>query len=167
MKLKLHEKRKLRRRKGFKPSTSVNLISMMDILTVLLLFLLKSYVAEGEVMLPAAGVQLPTSTAEQAPHASLVVAIDGDAISVCGDQVASVKQAIASEDPVIEPLAARLRALRARPDAIAPAATGAVDPRLVTIQGDRDIEYRVLRKVMYTLGRSGFEHVSLAVLRTT
>jgi biopolymer transport protein ExbD len=165
--MKLREKRKLRWRRGLKASSSVNLISMMDILTVLLLFLLKSYVAEGEVMVPTAGVQLPTSTAEETPRASLVVAIDGDKILVGGERVASVSESIASENPVIEGLAARLQALRARPDAIAPAATTAVDTRLVTIQGDRDIEYRVLRKVMFTLSRNGFENVSLAVLRNT
>jgi biopolymer transport protein TolR len=165
--MKHREKRKARFRKGLKASTSVNLISMMDILTVLLLFLLKSYVAEGEVMVPVPGVKLPTSSAEQTPRASLVVAIDGDAIRVGGDKVASVARAMESEDPVIQPLAERLQALQERPDAIAPAATNAVDTRLVTIQGDRAIEYRVLRKVMYTLGRSGFDNVSLAVLRTT
>src|SRR5881628_3080395 len=89
-------------------SGSVNLISMMDILTVLLLFLLKSYVAEGEVMVPAPGVNLPASSAEQSPKASLIVAIDGDAIRVQNEVVASASEAMASEDPVIEPLAARL-----------------------------------------------------------
>ena len=162
--MRLREKRKLRWRKGLKTSTSVNLISMMDILTVLLLFLLKSYVAEGEIMVPAAGIKLPASTAEQAPRATLVVAIDGDAIRVGGERVASSSEALASDDPVIEPLAAKLDTLRAGAD---PAATAGADPRLVTIQGDRDIEYRLLRKVMYTLGRSGFENVSLAVLRNT
>ena len=165
--MKHREKRKSRWRKGLKGSTSVNLISMMDILTVLLLFLLKSYVAEGEVMVPAKGVHLPTSTAEQTPRASLIIAIDGDAIRVGNEKVASANEAIASDDPVIEPLAKALQVLRANPDLVAPAATAAVDPRLVTIQGDRDIEYRLLRKVMFTLSRNGFENVSLAVLRNT
>ncbi len=165
--MKMRERRKLRWRKGLKSSNSVNLISMMDILTVLLLFLLKSYVAEGEVMVPAPGLTLPASSAEQSPKASLIVAIDGDAIRVGNDVVASVSEAMASDDALIVPLAVRLQELRANPDQIAPAATAAVDPRLVTIQGDRDIEYRLLRKVMLTLSRSGFAHVSLAVLRTT
>ena len=165
--MKHREKRKLRWRKGLKGSSSVNLISMMDILTVLLLFLLKSYVAEGEVMVPAKGVTQPVSTAEQTPKASLIVAIDGDAIRVGPDKVASASAAMASDDPVIEELAAKLQELRANPDQVAPAATAAVDPRLVTIQGDKDIEYRLLRKVMFTLSRNGFENVSLAVLRNT
>ena len=165
--MKHREKRKLRWRKGLKGSSSVNLISMMDILTVLLLFLLKSYVAEGEVMVPAKGRKLPVSTAEQTPKASLIVAIDGDAIRVGPDKVASASAAMTSDDPVIEELAAKLQELRANPDQVAPAATAAIDPRLVTIQGDRDIEYRLLRKVMFTLSRNGFENVSLAVLRNT
>jgi biopolymer transport protein ExbD len=165
--MKHREKRKLRWRKGLKGQSNVNLISMMDILTVLLLFLLKSYVAEGEVMVPAPGLKLPASTAEQTPKASLIVAIDGDAIRVGGDKVASASAAMASNDPVIEELAAKLQELRANPDRVAPAATAAVDPRLVTIQGDKDIEYRLLRKVMFTLSRNGFENVSLAVLRNT
>ena len=165
--MKNREKRKLRWRKGLKGSSSVNLISMMDILTVLLLFLLKSYVAEGEVMVPAPGLKLPASSAEQTPKASLIVAIDGDAIRVGTEKVASATAAMASDDPVIEELAAKLQMLRANPDQIAPAATAAVDPRLVTIQGDKNIEYRLLRKVMFTLSRNGFENVSLAVLRNT
>jgi biopolymer transport protein ExbD len=111
--MKQREKRKLRWRNRIKASTSVNLISMMDILTVLLLFLLKSYVAEGEVMVPAPGVRLPSSTAQQGPRASLIVAIEGDAIRIGNERVASVAEVVASDLPEIEPLAARLQALRA------------------------------------------------------
>src|SRR5262249_60088625 len=67
-------------------SGSVNLISMMDILTVLLLFLLKSYVS-GEVMVPPPGVRLPNSTADQSPQSSLVVAIDDNQILIGGGPV--------------------------------------------------------------------------------
>ena len=38
------------------------------------------------------------------------------------------------------------------------------DPEVV-IQGDRNIEYSLLRKVMFTLSQSGYDNVSLAVLR--
>ena len=36
---------------------------------------------------------------------------------------------------------------------------------LVTIQGDSDIEFRVLQKVMYTLDQSGFPDIALAVIK--
>ena len=81
-----------RRSAGSESGGGVNLISMMDVLTVLLLFLLKSYVSGGEVMVPPAGVQLPASTAKAMPQASLVVAIDGDEIVVGSERVASIPE---------------------------------------------------------------------------
>ncbi|MCC6348278.1 MAG: biopolymer transporter ExbD [Candidatus Eisenbacteria bacterium] len=151
--------RRHRARAGLKASSSVNLISMMDILTVLLLFLLKSYSAGGEVMVPQPGVRLPESTAEKAPDASLVVAIDGDAIKLGSEKVASVAEVAASRDAGIPALAARLPVAAANP------AAGAAQATTVTIQGDRAIEYSLLRKVMFTLSQSGYDNVSLAVLR--
>jgi len=37
--------------------------------------------------------------------------------------------------------------------------------RVVTIQGDEDIEFRVLQKVMYTLNEGGFQDIALAVIK--
>lgn len=152
--------RRHRARAGLRASSSVNLISMMDILTVLLLFLLKSYSAGGEVMVPQPGVQLPESTAEGMPQASLVVAIDGDAIKLGSERIASVADVAASTDAGIPSLAERLPAA-ARAAGVPEGARGTT----VTIQGDRDIEYALLRKVMFTLSQSGYDNVSLAVLR--
>jgi biopolymer transport protein TolR len=152
--------RRHRRRAGLKPSASVNLISMMDILTVLLLFLLKSYSAGGEVMVPQPGVKLPESTAEETPVASLIVAIDGDAIKLGSEKVASVAEVSASPDAGIPALAERLPEA-ARAAGVLEGASGTT----VTIQGDRNIEYALLRKVMFTLSQSGYGNVSLAVLR--
>jgi len=152
--------RRHRARAGLKASASVNLISMMDILTVLLLFLLKSYSAGGEVMVPQPGVRLPESTAEVMPRASLVVSIDGDAIKLGTERVASVAEVTASPDAGIPSLAERLPAA-----APADGSPGGAKSAPVTIQGDRDIEYSLLRKVMFTLSQSGYDNVSLAVLR--
>lgn len=159
------------RRHRWRPETngsgSVNLISMMDILTVLLLFLLKSYVAGGEVMVPAPGIRLPASTADQPPPTSVVVAIAGGEIMVSGEHAASMSEALQSDGLEIAPLSARLQAIQAQQDEIARMRGTKSDPasRTVTIQGDRDIEFKVLQKVMYTLGQNGYENISLAVLQ--
>jgi biopolymer transport protein ExbD len=146
----------------------VNLISMMDVLTVLLLFLLKSYVSGGEVMVPPAGVQLPASSAEAMPQASLVVAIDGDEIVVGSESVASIPEIERSSELEIAALATHLQSERSRQDEVA-RARGEEPPTsyAATIQGDRDIEFRVLQKVMYTLHQNGYESIALAVLQKT
>lgn len=158
--MKSRANRRSRWRKSAIGSGGVSLISMMDILVTLLLFLLKSYVS-GEVMVPPAGVTLPTSTAQQDPASSLIVAIDHDAIRFGGERVASVSETLASNSPEIPGLTERLQGARAT----SAAAGGASPAQVVTIQGDRDVEYRLLRKVMFTLSRNGYDNVSLAVLR--
>ena len=153
-------------RRGMGASGSVNLISMMDILTVLLLFLLKSYVAGGEVMVPPAGIRLPGSSADQPPQPSLVVAIDDDEILIGNERVTTVAEALGTPDLEIAPLTARLQAVQRQQDEIARLRGVAPTPqRVATIQGDRDIEFRVLQKVMYTIGHNGYENIALAVLQ--
>ena len=155
--------RRERWRVGMPSGGSVNLISMMDVLTVLLLFLLKSYVAGGEVMVPPPGISLPASTAEQPPQSSLVVAIDNDEIVVGTDRVTSVAEALRG-NLEIQPLTERLMLERQQQDEIAKLRGETVKTRTATIQGDRNIEFRVLQRVMYTLNRNGYESVALAVI---
>ena len=153
--------------RSLRPAAGINLTSMMDILTTLLLFLLKSYVVEGEAMVPPPGVELPHSTAAESPENSVIVAIDGDAILVDSERIASVAEAEASPGLTIPSLAARLDEMRTQQDQIQSMQGADESPHIATIQGHRTIEYRVLRKVMYTLNQSGFEHVSLAVLQNS
>lgn len=163
------------RRRGRQPirirsvHTPLRMTSMMDILTVLLLFLLKSFVVEGEVITPVAGVELPESSSEVTPESAVVIAIFEDNIMIDSELVASVSAEIAEGDLVIEALADRLEATRARSEKIA-AARGE-DPAQfagrVAIQGDRNIEFAILQRVMYTCNVGGYENVSLAVVGTS
>jgi biopolymer transport protein ExbD len=163
-------RRRRQRRAGlierFASDGGVTLTSMMDILTTLLFFVLKSYVSGGEVTLPPPGVTLPRSTAAADMNSSVVVAIDHDAIIVAGERVASVREAAEGDELLIAPLATRLAEARAQMDDLdRRKGKTAVTSRLATIQGDADIEFRVLQKVMYTLDRNGFPDIALAVLK--
>jgi len=144
----------------------LTLTSMMDILTTLLFFVLKSYVTGGEVTVPPPGVTLPRSNARADMHTSVVVAIDRDGIMLGTERVATVREALAGGDLLIAPLAQRLAEARAQMDDLdrmkGKAKTAS---RLATIQGDTEIEFRLLQRVMYTLDRSGFPDIALAVLK--
>ena len=144
----------------------LTLTSMMDILTTLLFFVLKSYVSGGEVTVPPPGVTLPRSTAAADMNSSVVVAIDRDAIIVAGERVASVREASTGEELMIAPLAKRLEEARKEmEDLDRRKGKEPVSARLATIQGDADSEFRVLQRVMYTLDRNGFPDIALAVLK--
>jgi biopolymer transport protein ExbD len=146
----------------------LQLTSMMDILTTLLLFLLKSFVAEGEVITPAPGVTLPESSSQASPRAAVVIAVFDDAVMIEGEVVARISREETSRDMIIEPLAERLEAARERSMEITRLRDGAAEFHgRVSIQGDRDIHFAILQRVMYTCSASGYGEISLAVLRTS
>lgn len=161
-------KRRRTKRSGLPRSDGkLRITSMMDILTVLLLFLLKSFVAEGEVITPAPGVDLPESTLHDHPDASLVVAISDRSVML-GDELIGERAELEAEAGLtIEPLARSLERCREKSRNIAHL-RGDDDEEagLITIQGDRDIPFRLLQKVMYTCQQSGYGNISLAVIRT-
>jgi len=146
--------------------TQLRMTSMMDILTVLLLFLLKSFVVEGEVITPASGVELPESHSESTPQESLVIAIDQDRVSIGGEIVAD----LAHDDDglLIAGLARHLDQARTQMESLEQRRGRAIESlERITIQGDRDMPYAILRRVMYTCNQSGFGDVQLAVLKTS
>ncbi|MGH7742333.1 MAG: biopolymer transporter ExbD, partial [Candidatus Eiseniibacteriota bacterium] len=93
-------------------------------------------------------------------------AIDREAILVGSERIASVPQAEASDEMLIQPLADRLNAAQQQMDELARLKkSDQTESRIVTIQGDGEIEFRLLQKVMYTVNQSGFQDISLAVLK--
>ncbi len=157
------------RRKRFDPrrgQAQITLTSLMDILTTLLLFVLKSFVVDGEATTPVAGVTLPTSTSQAVAQAAIVIAIFDDVVMMDGEVVAKVSKASRERDLVIDALAERLQAAHAQSIEIARLRGESEEDFIgkVSIQGDRDIHFAILQRVMYTCSQSGFEHISLAVL---
>src|SRR6185436_15988542 len=106
-------------RNRLRPSSSLILTSLMDILTVLVLFLLKSFVIEGEAVTPVPGVALPESSSKTPPRASIVIAIFNDSVMLNGEVVATVSKSVASGDLLIRPLAKRLDESREQAQQIA------------------------------------------------
>jgi biopolymer transport protein ExbD len=144
----------------------LRMTSMMDILVVLLLFLLKSFVVEGETVTPPPGLELPQSTSESLPEDSVHLAILDDGIIFAGKLIVTMDEVKNDNGYLIEPLAAKLEEAREHSEKLA-ALKGKDEPalRIATVQGDKDLEFQVLQKVMYTLSRSGYEDISLAVIK--
>ena len=154
-----------RRRRFHSGQSPLRLTSLMDILATLLLFLLKTYVAGGEVITPAPGVHLPASTSVTNPASSVVVAVFGGTIMIDGKVVATLPEAGGRGDLLIPDLADQLALNLQQGQAIADRRgdTESYTPK-VAIQGDREIPFAVLQRVMYTCNHSGYGDIALAVL---
>ncbi len=142
----------------------MNLVSLMDIFTILVFFLL---VSSGEVeSLPSPrDVRLPESTADTPSRETVVVLVTADDVLVQGELVARVADVLADDEIVIPRLKAALEAQTAR--MIRADAAEDVASREVTIMGDKALPYRLLKKIMATCTEADYGRVSLAVLQKT
>ena len=153
--------RRAERRGRNQSMVDMNLVSLIDVFTILIFFLLSS--ASGVELLPSPkAVKLPQSVADKSPRETVVVVISGTEILVEGRRVASVADALSTQDNLIAALKAELD-LQAGRQVVR--AENTAQSKAVTIMGDRDIPYQVLRKVMYTAARANFTDVSFAVTR--
>jgi biopolymer transport protein TolR len=135
----------------------MNLVSLIDVFTILIFFLLSN---SGVETLPAASVHLPESTAKKDPKETLVIVVNATEITVDGRKVADVASLANATDDLIPGLKAELDLVSARPVALA---ENAAKAHSLTIMGDKDIPYQLLRKVMYTAALADFTDVSFAV----
>jgi biopolymer transport protein ExbD len=135
---------------------ALSLVSMMDIFTILVFFLLVNS-TDVEVLPSAKNIKLPESTAELAPHETIVVTVSARDVLVQGRRVASIADIERSGSDLIPALKAELdhQATRA----------GAKTKRELTVMGDKEIPYRLLKRIMLTGAAADYETISLAVLR--
>ena len=151
--------RRAERRGRNQTMVDMNLVSLIDVFTILIFFLLSN--SSGVETLPSPkAVKLPESFADKSPRETLVVVVSGAEILVAGRKVADVVDAMASDGDVIEPLKAELD-LQSSRQVIR--AENQAQSKAITIMGDKDIPFRLLRKVMFTAARANFSDVSFAV----
>jgi biopolymer transport protein ExbD len=141
---------------------SLNLVSLMDIFTILVFFLLVNS-AEVQTLEPPKALQLPESTALEKPRDTVMVMVTTEQVLVQGTPVVSVADVAASEGVIIAPLGAALKAQTDR--ALVRAAATDLSAREITILGDRDVPYKVLKKVMATCTDADYGRLSLAVMQ--
>ncbi|MBD3421185.1 MAG: hypothetical protein GF398_13800 [Chitinivibrionales bacterium] len=155
------------RRNRSEGDAKLNITSMMDMFTIILVFLLKSFSTQGQLITPAEGLTLPASSIERTTGQALSVKISRNQIAV-EDALVVDKQdyeAITEQkDFMIQSLYEVLQkhAGEARKSA---ELFGKEFSGEITIQGDVEIPYNVLTRIMYTCGQAGYPVMNLIVYR--
>ncbi len=158
-------KRMERHHERHKKGGGLNMISLMDIFTILVFFLLVSSTTVQD--LPSTKkIKLPESIADKLPKETVVIVVSNEDILVQGNKVVDVKSVMDSDKPDIAQLK---EALLSQAERIIVKKTPDGKPinRDVTIMGDKEIPYRLLKKIMYTCTLASYGNISLAVTRKT
>ncbi len=139
-----------------------NLTALMDIFTILVFFLLVNS-STAEQLPNRQDLELPESIAERKPEQTVIVMITRDRILVQGRPVATVADVLASGERTVPAVSVALQEERERVIGLTTRAVAAKDD--VTIMGDREVPYQLLRKLMQSCTRAGYTTISLAVIQ--
>lgn len=155
-------KRMERHHQRSKKTVGLNLVSLMDIFTILVFFLLVN-TAEVELLPNVSSITLPDSVADRRSQDSVVLVITPEYLLIDNKNVITRQAATDNATPVIEPLktalsdtAAKLTRNELSEDAPAPE---------LTIMADKQLPYKLIKKLMATGGAAGYSEISLAVLQ--
>jgi biopolymer transport protein ExbD len=162
-----------RRRRGRRPSEGqahININSLLDVLSVIVVFLMKSYSADVVQVKPSADLQVPFSHAAEPAEQSTAITITRQDILVDDRPVLHLEDGHA-------PAAARqadgmtLEALRQRleQDVEQQKKIAALNPEapfrgIATIIADRRVPYPLLTQVMYTAGLAQYGTFKFAAI---
>lgn len=157
-----------RHHKRAKAEGEINLVSMIDMLTVLVFFLLVYTTNEVEILPSAKDVQLPSSIAEQTAREAVVVIVSETEILMNGESLGKISDILKSKDLIIPTLKAALEQQVQRSVLADSTLTEEqqIASREVTIMADKEIPYQLLKRVMATSTAADYGQLSLAVLQT-
>jgi biopolymer transport protein ExbD len=141
-------------------AAKLSLVSLMDIFTILVFFLLLNS-GESDNIENTRFVELPKSTTGTSPHEELIVSISKQDIWLEGEVVGNVADVIKSPNDPIEGLAAALQEIAAKKEEL----TGFEKQKgfSITIMGDKNVPYVLLKSVMTTCRLHDYRNISLAV----
>lgn len=137
-----------------------NVVSLMDIFTILVFFLLVN-ASEPTVLPNAKGIEMPQSTAEIKPRVSVVVMLDNDNVRLQGDPVVTSDSVLGNKKKDIEKLQIALQ-----DEALKIEVKDENNPkREITIMGDKEVSFKLIKRVMQICSSAGFDRISLSVIQ--
>jgi biopolymer transport protein ExbD len=152
-----------------KEDLPLQITSMMDMFTIILVFLLKSFSAEGSLLTNADNLVLPNSQSKKKPtEVNLQLAVTNDMVLVDNMPLVPTEDVrkipFDNPDPIVEKVAEKLKSCLAQEEEMVRlGALNAVQGKIV-IQVDKNMDFDVLFKIMNTCGKVGYNTMNFAVM---
>ncbi len=155
--------KRMERHHARRKQPALNLVSLMDIFTILVFFLLVS--SSNVQQLPKKkDIHLPTSVATKAPKETLIIAVTQRSILVQGREVGIINQIMSTDAPLIESLEKELK-FQASKTRVIKSPDGKTQGKAVTIMGDENIPYELLRKILATCREANYTQIAFAAMQ--
>ena len=153
-------KRMQRNHDRAKKQAPFNVVSLMDIFTILVFFLLVN-AADPSVLPNAKGIEMPQSMAEKKPRVSVVLMLSEDDIRLQGESVVASDDISNNKKADIQKLQVALQQEILKVE-------GEIEEnekREITIMGDKEVSFSLIKRVMQICSSAGFDQISLSVIQ--
>jgi len=140
----------------------LNLTSMVDMLTILVVFLLQTFSASGELLVVSKNIVLPEATNFKDLERAPVIGVSHDSVTLDGRPVADSTE-LNKENTVdwkITDLHDQMVTLKNNFKLLHPSENF---NGTVIVQADKSVDFKVIKKVMYTCAVAGYNNVNFAV----
>ncbi len=134
------------------------LTSLIDVMTILLVFLIKSFSVEGNLITPSDDLVLPVSTSDKPPKQQCTIEITNKAIIGDGEVIAKLDDIAQSDSLLIEPLFKWMKMKGAH-------CGDTTKGKELMIQCDRELPYSNVKRVMYSCSKAGYNRFSVLVIQ--
>jgi biopolymer transport protein ExbD len=146
-------------------NAELNVVPMVDMMTMLVIFLLQQFSATGEVLYMQKDIRLPDARHGQMIEQAPTVAISAEQVVVTGQKVADVADLEHDAGYLnIPALEERLREDKKRWDFIHQSDPSRKWDGIVNIQADQKVPFRIVKRVMYSCGVAGYFNLNFAAL---
>ena len=161
----------------------LQLTAMVDMFTVLVVFLLQNYATTNQILPMPEAVELPQAQTVKELKPSNVVVLTNEDVQLNSKKITDFKTVKEAEDWLIVDLEKELKAVIEEgekkklelgaqiQDAVTEAREGEKpedevdDFRKITIQADSKIDFLTVKKVMYTVTEAGIYEINFAVMK--
>lgn len=164
------KKAKRAAKRGFEEESAVlGMTSLMDAITIIVTYLLKSYGSDPVVIAPTAGQKVPMSTADTPIQDGVPVYVSQRAITFQDRRVVQMDEngevdPAALQGHLIGPLYDLLAEEADRSKKMAEGKNEEWEGRIILV-GDQNLKFSVLVDVMYTAGKAEFREYAFCVVQ--
>jgi len=161
---------KLKKRKKKRRSANLNITSMMDMFTIILVYLIKSYNGDPATITPSANMDLPTSTAMTKPIIATKIMVTKTHLLINEKVVTNLNsdkkvEASGLEGFYISELGNKLKKAREKKEKLSQFNDNIKFEGKALIIADQTVPFETIRNIMFTAGQESYDNFKFAVIK--
>jgi biopolymer transport protein ExbD len=153
-----------KKRSGY---SNLQLTPMVDMFTIIVIYLLANFSDNGEILFMTKEIQLPNITSHVQLQRAPVVSVSAVSVSVDGTKVVDTDELTRDATMNVPSLEEVMREKKRNIEQTVQNMGGAKFDGAVNFQVDHAVKFQVLKKVLFACNTAGFGNVNFAGMQTT